>query len=202
MSEKINEVVEILPQASRNIPVSDDKFLFFFDPVNVEEKFMFGLTLKNGVLIFAVITLIQAISSFFDIFSPDSFWLFLVAIVAFIIYFVISVYAFLGALKENYSYIRVSYLIISALFLIEALRYVCKSVIKVIEFITPWDGDFLRLDFLVYIFGYGMYLFIYLYFIYILFRYMNQLKNPSQGGISLPQNNEEQVNLNDEEKMA
>lgn len=29
MSEKINEVMEILPQASRNIPVSDDKFLFF-----------------------------------------------------------------------------------------------------------------------------------------------------------------------------
>lgn len=202
MSEKINEYVEILPQASRNIPVSDDKFLFFFNPVNVEEKFMFGLTLKNGVLIFAVITLIQAISSFFDIFSPDSFWLFLVAIVAFIIYLVISVYAFLGALKENYSYTRVSYLIISALFLIEALRYVCKSVIKIIEFITPWDGDFLRLDFLVYVFGYGMYLFIYLYFIYILYRYMIQLKNPSQGGISIPQNNDEQANLNDEEKMA
>ena len=118
----------------------------------------------------------------------------------FIIYFVISVYAFLATLKQNYSYAKVSYLIISALFLIEALRYVCKSVIKIIEFITPWDGDFLRLDFLIYVFGYGVYLFIYLYFIYILYRYMNQLKNPGQADESTPLNNEEKVNLNDEEK--
>ena len=42
-------------------------------------------------------------------------------------------------------------------------RYICKSVLKIIELITPWDGDFLKLDFLVYVFGYGAYLFIYLY---------------------------------------
>ena len=199
---KFDEVVEYLPEASRKVPVSDDKFLFFFDPINIDNKFLFGLSLKNGVQIFAVITLIQAISSFLDIFSPDSFWLFIVAIVAFIIYFVISVYAFLATYKENYSYAKVSYLIIAALFLIDALRYVCKSVIKTIEFITPWDGDFLRLDFLIYVFGYGVYLFIYLYFIYILYRYMIQLKNPSQEGESIPLNNDENANLNDEEKNA
>ena len=199
---KLDEVVEYLPQASRNIPVSDDKFLFFFNPISIDEKFLFGLTFKTGVQIFAVITLIQAISSFLDIFSPDSFWLFIVAIFAFIIYFVISVYAFLATLKQNYSYAKVSYLIISAIFLIAALRYVCKSVIKIIEFITPWDGDFLRLDFLIYVFGYGVYLFIYLYFIYILYRYMIQLKNPNQEGESIPLNNDENANLNDEEKNA
>ena len=199
---KLDEVVEYLPQASRNIPVSDDKFLFFFNPISIDEKFLFGLTPKTGVQIFAVITLIQAISSFLDIFSPDSFWLFIVAILAFIIYFVISVYAFLATFKQNYSYAKVSYLIISAIFLIAALRYVCKSVIKIIEFITPWDGDFLRLDFLIYVFGYGVYLFIYLYFIYILYRYMIQLNNPSQEGESIPLNNDENANLNDEEKNA
>ena len=60
-----------------------------------------------------------------------------------------------------------------------ALRYLCKSVVKIIDFVTPWDGDFLRLDFLIYIFGYGIYLFIYLYFIYVLYRYMIQIKGNS-----------------------
>ena len=197
---KINEMVEYLPNVSRNVPVSDDKFLFFFPPVNVEEKFLFGLSLKTGVQIFAVIALIQAISSFFDIFSPGSFWLFIVAILAFVVFFVVSLYAFLATLKNNYSYARVSYLIAGFFFLLAALKYLCKCVIKTIEFITPWDGDFFRLNFLVYIFGRGLYLFIYLYFIYILYRYMLQLKKPNQGGISIPQNNDEEINLNNEGK--
>ena len=197
---KVNEIVEYLPNLFRNVPVSDDKFLFFFPPVNVEEKFLFGLSFKTGVQIFAVIALIQAISSFFDIFSPGSFWLFIVAILAFAVFFVISLYAFLATLKNNYSYARVSYLIAAFFFLLAALKYLCKCVIKTIEFITPWDGDFFRLNFLVYIFGRGLYLFIYLYFIYILYRYMLQLKNPNQGGISIPQNNDEEINLNNEGK--
>ena len=199
---KIDDVIEYLPNASRNIPDQENKFLFFFPPApaNLEEKFLFGLSLKTGAQIFAVITLIQAISSFMDIFSPGSFWLFIVAIFAFAFYFVISLYAFLATIKENYTYAKVSYLAISVLFLIAALKYVCKSVIKVIEFITPWDGDFLRLKFLVYVFGYGIYLFIYLYFIYIFYRYMIQLGNQSKGPLSNPENNNVEINLNEDQK--
>ena len=199
---KIDNMIEYLPEASRNVPAPDDKFLFFFTPINIEDKFLFGITPKTYVQIFAIITLIQAISSFLDIFSPNSFWLFLVAIIAFVVYFIVAVYAFLATMKENYSYAKVSYLIVSVLFLITALKYLCKSVIKTIEFITPWDGDFLKLDFLVYIFGYGVYLFIYLYLIYILYRYMIQLKNPSQLGNLNPKNNEEEFALNNEDKEA
>ena len=197
---KVNEMVEYLPNVLRKVPVSDDKFLFFFPPVNVEEKFLFGLSLKTGVQIFAVITLIQAISSFFDIFSPGSFYLFIVAILALVVYGAISLYAFLATLKENYSYARVSYLISAFFFLLAALKYLCKCVIKTIEFITPWDGDFFRLNFLVYIFGRGLYLFIYLYFIYILYHYMLQLNNSNPCGISIHQNNEEEIILNNEGK--
>ena len=199
---KIDDVIEYLPNASRNIPDQENKFLFFFPPApsNLEEKFLFGLSLKTGAQIFAVITLIQAISSFMDIFSPGSFWLFIVAIFAFAFYFVISLYAFLATIKENYTYAKVSYLAISVLFLIVALKYVCKSVIKVIEFITPWDGDFLRLKFLVYVFGYGIYLFIYLYFIYIFYRYMIQLGNQNKGPLSNPENNNVEINLNEDQK--
>ena len=81
-----------------------------------------------------------------------------------------------------------SYFIISIIFILESIKYAAKSVYKVIEFITPWDGDFLKLDFIIYILGYGAYLFIYLYFIYILYRYMNQEKKGNN-------NNENKVEL-------
>jgi hypothetical protein len=173
----VDEVVNYLPNASRNLPTNDEKFLFFFDPQLMDEKkFLFGFSLKTGVQVFAVVSLIQAISTFFDIFSPDSFIMFFANIVIFLIYLVIGAYALLSTIKNDYCFAKVSYLIAAALFLLNALKYVCKSVIKVIEFITPWDGDFLRLDFLVYIFGYGIFLLIILYLIYVLYHYMLELK--------------------------
>ncbi len=195
---KIDEMVNYLPNASRNLQTNDEKFLFFFDPkIMDEKKFLFGFSLKTGVQIFSVVALIQAISSFFDIFNPGSFLMFFVNIVAFVIYLVIAFYAFLSTIKDNYLFAKVSYLTASVLFLLIAIKYVCKSIIKIIEFITPWDGDFLRLDFLVYIFGYGLFLFIILYFIYVLYHYMLELKNPNP----IVQNNEEEESLPINEPM-
>jgi hypothetical protein len=185
--------VNYLPKATEKVPVPDEKFLFFFDPQIVDEKFLFGLPLKTGVFIFSAVVLIQALSALFEIFSPDSFWIFLVSIFAALIYFGIAFYAFFGATQNNYLYLKTSYLVIAFLFLIEALKYICKSIYKTIEFITPWDGDFLRLDFLIYIFGYGVYLLIYLYLIYVLYRFMLEVKNG--GGQRLEDNNENNLNM-------
>ena len=167
-SNNINKIIEFLPEISKRISTDDSKFLFVFPADLTGDKILFGLTFKTGVQIFSLFTLLLAINSFLDIFSPKSFWLFLVAILAFCVYGVIASFAFLSTLKENYNYARVSYLMIAVLFLLMTLRYLGKSLVKIIDFITPWDGDFLKLDFLIYIFGYGFYLFIYLYFIYIL----------------------------------
>ena len=201
MSEpnKLDQIIKYLPDLSKKIPAEDGKFLFLFPPEIVDDKFLFGLTFKTGVQIFAIITIIQAIGSFLDIFSPGNFWLFLVAIFAFCFYGIIAAYAFLSTMRENYSFARLSYLLIAALFLIMALRYFCKSIVKIIDFITPWDGDFLRLDFLVYILGYGFYLFIYLYFIYALYRYMIQIKGNSGEDIQNVElkNEDEEINNNE-----
>ena len=194
MSEsQLDFIMDYLPSILEKLPIPDEKFLFFFKPVKVnEEKFLFGLSLKTGVQIFSIITIIQAINSFLDIFSPYSFWLFLISMIAFIFQFVISLYAFISTLKEKASYAKTAYLFISVLFLLQAVYYISKSVLQVIEFITPWDKDFLRLDFLIYIFGYGIFLFIYLYFIYILYLYMLKLKSSI-----LQQENEELYSLYD-----
>ena len=195
MSEfNYDNAVNYLPKAIEKVPTPDEKFLFFFDPQIVDEKFLFDLPLKTGVYIFSAVVLIQALSAFFEIFSPDSFWIFLVSIFAFLFYFLIAFYSFVGATNNNYSYIKFSYLVIAVLFLIEALKYVCKSIYKTIEFITPWDGDFLRLDFLIYVFGYGIYLFIYLYLIYVLYKFMIQAKNGGE------MKNEGNLNIQDNEQ--
>ena len=197
MSElNYDKIVNYIPQAIEKVPIPDEKFLFFFDPKLVDEKFLFGLPLKTGVFIFSAVVLIQALSAFFEIFSPDSFWIFIVSIFASLIYFGIAFYAFFGATQNNYLFIKTSYLVIAFLFLIEALKYVCKSIYKTIEFITPWDGDFLRLDFLIYVFGYGVYLFIYLYLIYVLYRFMLESKN----GELQRQEQENNINLMDNEQ--
>ena len=193
-----NTVVNYLPNISEKVPVQDDKFLFFFDPVVIDEKFLFGLPFKTGAYIFSAVALVQSLDALFDIFRPESFWLFIVSIIAFAIYFTIAFYAFMGATNNNYNYTKVSYNLIAFFFCIEALRYICKSIYKTIEFITPWDGDFLRLDFLVYIFGYGLYLFIYLYLIYSLYRFMIQLKN---GGVDSGNSAEQNENENKEEQL-
>ena len=201
MSESsMDKVLNYIPEMSKKLPLNDEKFLFFFEPVNVDEKFLFGLSLKSGVYIFSAITCIQALSTLFDIFRTETFWLFIVSIIAFIIYFFISLYACLGAIKEKYIYIKVSYIIIAVLFLIEALKYLAKSIYKVIEFITPWDGDFLKLDFLIYILGYGAYLFIYLYFIYILYRFMVQIKSGRNNNSEVLGNSENQNLIDDIDK--
>ena len=201
MSESsMDKALNYIPEMSKKLPLNDEKFLFFFEPVNVDEKFLFGLSLKSGVYIFSAITCIQALSTLFDIFRTETFWLFIVSIIAFIIYFFISLYACLGAIKEKYIYIKVSYIIIAVLFLIEALKYLAKSIYKVIEFITPWDGDFLKLDFLIYILGYGAYLFIYLYFIYILYRFMVQIKSGRNNNSEVLGNSENQNLIDDIDK--
>ena len=206
MSEQnnnLNKIVGFLPELSQKIPTDDTKFLFFFPAEIGGDKILFGLTFKTGVQIFSIFTLLLAINSFLDIFSPKSFWLFLVAILAFCVYGVIASYAFLSTLSDNYNFARVSYLMIAVLFLLMALRFLGKSIVKIVDFITPWDGDFLKLDFLIYIFGYGFYLFVYLYFIYILYRYMIQIKGNSSNN---NQNNElvnsfEEINNNENKEL-
>ena len=184
------KALNVLPELTEKVPIKDEKFLFFFDPepIKFDEKFLLGMSLKTGVYIFAAITCVQSLSTFFDIFRSETFWLFIVTIIACLVYLIISCYAFLSAYYEKYSYAKVSYFIISIIFILEAIKYAAKSVYKVIEFITPWDGDFLKLDFIIYILGYGAYLFIYLYFIYILYRFMNQEKKGNN-------NNENKVEL-------
>ena len=103
----INSIIEFIPNTIENYSISDEKFLFLFDPIIIDQqKFLFGFSLKTGVQIFSLFTIIQAFNSFLDIFSPYSFWLFLISIFAFIFQFLIAFYAFISTLKNNYSFLN------------------------------------------------------------------------------------------------
>ena len=58
-----DNVLNTLPNTIEKLEVKDDKFLFFFDPIVIDEKFLFGYPLKYGVYLFSIITGIQALSA-------------------------------------------------------------------------------------------------------------------------------------------
>ena len=157
---------------------SENKFLFFVEPKNIENECIGGISLANGIIIFAVISLLQAINSFMEIFERTIFLDKIGYIILASIFLLIAFCSLFGALKDNVSFLKISYWLSAILFILAAIKYICKSLLKIIEFINPWDGDFLQLDFVTYIFGKGVLLFIYLYFIWIIFCYMsNNHKN-------------------------
>ena len=174
---KIEEIIENIPKKAEELNLSDEKFLFFFEPHIVgEEKFLAICPIETGMIIFSVIIIIQALGNFFDIFKPDSFMGFLMYAILFILYGVAAFYVCFGYIKKNYLYLKVGYIIISAVFMLYAIVYVFKSIYKIFKFIIPFSGDFLSFNFVEYVFGNGVFLFGYLYLIYILYLYMIKQK--------------------------
>ena len=178
MENELQNIKLSSEEQANNISCDENKFLFFFKPNNIDSQCIGGISLINGIIIFAVVSLIQAISYCMEGFSSTLILEKFGYISLSIIFLLIAIFSFFAAFKENTKCARVAYYLASILFIFAAIKYICKSFLKIIEFINPWDGDFLQLDFAVYIFGRGAYLFIYIYFIWILFCFMaNHEKN-------------------------
>ena len=197
---KIEEIIENIPKKAEELNLSDEKFLFFFEPHIVgEEKFLAICPIETGMIIFSVIIIIQALGNFFDIFKPDSFMGFLMYAILFILYGVAAFYVCFGYIKKNYLYLKVGYIIISAVFILYAIVYVFKSIYKIFKFIIPFSGDFLSFNFVEYVFGNGVFLFGYLYLIYILYLYMIKQKKGNNEPKGENQNMEDsaKISIND-----
>ena len=194
MSSNFEQQIDYIPKKTEELNLDDEKFLFFFKPYIIgEEKFLSLCPIETGMIIFLVIIIIQALSSFLNIFQPDTFLKFIIFALLFILYGVSAFYVCFGYVKKNYLYIKVGYIIISALFIISAVIYVFKSLYKICKFIIPFSGDFLSFNFVEYVFGNGIFLFGYLYLIYILYLYMIKLKK-NDGKI---ENNNHDVPINE-----
>ena len=178
MDSNLDNVQLSSEDQTKSLQNGDNKFLFFFQPNSIDNECIGGISLINGIKIFAAVSFIQAISSFSEIFNAEIFLEkigYILLTTAFVIICLCSLFA---ALNENTTLAKISYWLAGFLFVLAAIKFLCKSVLKIIEFINPWDGDFLQLDFLVYIFVRGLFLFIYLYFIWITFCFLsNHEKN-------------------------
>lgn len=159
-----------------------ENFLFIVKPnqSNLDKECLFGISLKNGVRVFSVVILLEALSTLMDLFSPGGFWKFIWYLIVLCFFCIIAFYSFYSTIKEKKCCAKIAYTLISVVFLAEALWYIGKSLLKLLEFFLPWDDDFLRLRILVFIFGWGIYLFIYLYLIWILYCYMFTLSDDDE----------------------
>ena len=176
MAEKVEEMLKPLPEAIEKLPIPDKKFLCFVTPPKLDQECVFGISLKNGVKIVSLIVLIRSIGSFIDIFSPGTLWRLILYLIMFVVLLATAFYAYLSTTNDNSSFAKTAYVILGVIFTYQAIKFLIKSMLKIVEFVTPWDINFFNVNIFVYIFGYGFYLFIVLYFVWILYCYMLSLK--------------------------
>ena len=178
MTNELNDIKISLEEKANNISYGEDKFLFFYEPEKIDNECIGGISLANGVRIFSLVSLIQALNSCMEIFQTILWMEKLGFILLTFVFLTICLCSFFATLNENMTFAKIAYWFSAIVIIISAIKYLCKCFLKTIEFINPWDGDFLQLDFLVYIFGRGLYLFIYLYLVFVLYCYMaNHAKN-------------------------
>ena len=151
---------------------NQDKFLFFFTPAKLDTECIGGITLKNGVRILSVIVLYEALSSLAVSLDTNNTLKFILSLILFILYLGIGCLAFYSTFNDNISLAKFLYIILGVLFIIKTIYYIFECAIRLIEFINPWDGDFLKLKAITFILGKLAYLFIFLYFIYVLYCYI------------------------------
>ena len=153
-----------------------EKFLFLVTPEKVDTECIGGITLKNGVRILSIIVFYEALSSLALALDTNYNSKFIFRLIIFIFYFCIGCLALYSTFNDSYSLAKISYIILCILFILETFFYLIKCAIRLIEFINPWDGDFLKIKQIIFILGKLAYLFIFLYFIYVLYCYIISLK--------------------------
>ena len=153
-----------------------EKFLFLVTPEKVDTECIGGISLKNGVRILSVIVFYEALSSLANVLDTKYFSKFILSLLFCIFYVIIGCLALYSTFKDDISVARFAYIILCVVFILETIFYLVKCTIRLIEFINPFDGDFLKLKTIIFVFGQLAYLFIFLYFIYVLYCYIISLK--------------------------
>ena len=154
---------------------SQEKFLFCIVPDKVDNQCIAGFSLKTGVRILSAIILYEALYSFVQSWDSKYTSKFIFRLIIGICYLCNASLVCYTTFNENAKLIKISYIIVCVLFILEFFYYLLKSFLRLFEFINPWDGDFLSLKNVLYIFGDLAYLFIFLYFIYIQYCYLVSL---------------------------
>lgn len=154
---------------------STDKFLFLFKP-QVDDKCVFGISLKIAVRIFSVFLILVSLSEFFEAFSQKKLWVLLWNIVLAILFLSIAIFAFLSTINDKYEYANIANIVYSIVFIIKFLTYLVKVVFVILGFVNPFGESFFKLKGAWSLVGEGAYLLLLLYFVYVLYCFTVHLK--------------------------
>ena len=183
MSEEYYRVIDFLPTQAEKIPIKENKFLFFFHPAYLDNTMIMELRLETGAQLLALCFLIELLSTFKNILDALSILNIILYFFESFILFLVSFYTYYSTIHQKIHYIKFAYLIASVIILIRLLDYFIRSCYLIFCFLNPFHDDFFDLDFLTYVFGKGVYLFIYLYLIWIYYCFM--VKPEGHGEINL-----------------
>lgn len=154
---------------------STDKFLFLFKP-QVDDKCVFGISLKIAVRIVSVFLILVSLSEFFEAFSQKKLWVLLWNIVLAIFFLSIAIFAFLSTINDKYEYANIANIVYSIVFIIKFLTYLVKVVFVILGFVNPFGESFFKLKGAWSLVGEGAYLLLLLYFVYVLYCFTVHLK--------------------------
>ena len=199
MSEDYERVIDFLPIQAEKIPINEEKFLFFFHPAYLDNTMIMELRLETGAQLLALCFLLELFSTFKDILVATSILNIILYFFLSFIFFLVSFYTYYSTIHQKIYYIKFAYLIASVITLLRLIEYFINSLYLIICFVNPFHDDFLDLDFITYVLGKGVYLFIYLYLMWIYYCFM--VRPEGHGEINLdsqlifnPENEEDQEN--------
>lgn len=188
----IQKAVDKLPTMTEKIPIFEEKFLFFYQPGRLNTDLMGRFELVTGVRILGICFLFEALSSCIDIVKSNTFVKFIISILAAVLYAISAFYILYSTFNPKRLYIKIAYLTAAFIMTILLLAFLIQAFYAISCFLYPFNDDFLKLDFLNYLFGRGAWLFVYLYLVWILYCYMERSKG--NGDINPPPENETLLN--------
>ena len=160
---------------SSDTTASTDKFLFLFKP-QVDDKCVFGISLKIAVRIVSVFLILVSLNEFFEAFSQNKLWVLLWNIFFAIFFLSIAIFAFLSTINDKYEYANISNIVYSIVFIIKFLSYLVKPVFLILGFVNPFGESFFKIKGVWSLVGEGAYLLLLLYFVYILYCFTVRLE--------------------------
>ena len=196
MSEDYEKIIDFLPIQAEKIPIKEEKFLFFFHPAYLDNTMIMELRLETGAQLLALCFLIELFSVFKDILEASSILKIVLYFFLSFILFLVCFYTYYSTIHQKIHYIKFAYLIASVITLLRLLDYFLYSCYLIFCFLNPFHDDFFDLDFLTYVLGKGVYLFIYLYLIWIYYCFM--VRPEGHGEINL----DSQLIFNPENEVA
>lgn len=162
-------------QNSTSSNFSLDNFLFFFRP-DVDQETICKLSQKLTVQIIGILSLICSLSYFFSSLDGGFLYKGLYKIIICVLFLIIAFYSFYSTINQNSDYTKIAYLCSAFIWSYCFIIWAFETLIDLFKFINFLGDEFLDIKEIFKDIGEACLLLIYLYFVWILYCYMVNLR--------------------------